>query len=276
MTLVRGIGRTMLSSYFVLSGIRAVRHPEEFVQDAAPLADRLVPTAKRFAPDPIGDFIPEDPTTLVRVNGALQLAGGLALATGKGRRFGAGLLALSLIPTTLARHPFWTRTDPAEKAEDRHQFIKNVSLLGGVIIASRDTEGKPGLTWRANETREAALKRTRGAKKAARKAVKQARGNDVATAAIGSGLALVGEVVEESRKAKKQAAKRAKAAAERAQKEAKHARKRAKKTGAKLQKSAGRAQQRALDAAEDATKTVRKAAGEARSHLGEHIELGVN
>jgi uncharacterized membrane protein YphA (DoxX/SURF4 family) len=276
MTLVRGIGRTMLSSYFVLSGIRAVRHPEEFVQDAAPLTDRIVPTAKRFAPDQVGDFIPEDPATLVRVNGALQVAGGLALATGKGRRFGAGLLALSLIPTTLARHPFWTRTDPAEKADDRNQFIKNVSLLGGVIIASRDTEGKPGLTWRANETREAAMKRTRGAKKAARKAVKQARGNDAATAAIGSGLALVGEVVEESRKAKKQAAKRAKAAAERAQKEAKHARKQAKKTGAKLQKSAGRAQQRALDVAEDATKTVRKAAGEARSHLGEHIELGAN
>lgn len=269
MTLVRAIGRTMLSSYFVLSGVRAVRHPEEFVQDAEPLVDRLVPTAKRFAPDPVGDYIPEDAATLVRVNGALQVAGGLALATGKGRRLGANLLALSLIPTTIARHPFWSRTDPEQKAYDRNQFVKNVSLLGGVVIASRDTEGKPGIAWRANETREAAQKRGRKAKKAAKKAVKNTRRNEVTTAAIGSGLALVGEVADESRKARKQAAKRAKAAADRAQKEAKQARKKAKKTGGQLQK-------RATSAAEDAGKTVRKAAKEARSQLGEHIELGAN
>lgn len=286
MTLVRAIGRTMLSSYFVLSGIRAVRNPEQFVPDAQPLTDRVVPTVKRFAPDQVSGMIPEDAATLVRVNGVVQVVGGVALATGKGRRLGASLLALSMIPTTLARHPFWSRTDPEEKARDRQQFVKSVGLLGGVIIASRDTEGKPGLGWRAHEGRELAAKRTKQAKKAAKKALQQGT-TEAATAAIGGGLALVGEVVEEGRKARKLAAKRTKEAAERARKEAKETSKSARKSARKaakragrsaesLQKSAGAAQKRALHAAEDAAKNVRKAADQARDKVGEHIELGQN
>lgn len=290
MTLVRAIGRTMLSSYFVLSGIRAIRNPGEFVPDAEPLTDRLVPTAKRFAPEQVSGFIPEDTATLVRVNGAVQVAGGIALATGKGRRLGAGLLGASLIPTTLARHPFWSRTDPEEKTRDRQQFVKNIGLLGGVIIASRDTEGRPSLGWRANEGRELAVKRTKKAKKAAKKAFQQNTG-EAATAAIGSGLTLVGDAVEQGRKARKKATKRAKAAAEQAQKDAKKATKSARKNADKrvkkasksasksadsLQKSAAEVQHRARGAAEDAAKNVRKTAHQARSQLGEHIELGNN
>jgi uncharacterized membrane protein YphA (DoxX/SURF4 family) len=284
MTLVRAIGRTMLSSYFVLSGIRALRNPEEFVADAEPLTDRLVPTAKRFAPDQVADYIPEDTTLLIRINGAAQVAGGLALATGKGRRFGAGLLALSLIPSTIARHPFWSRTDADERVHDRQQFIKNIGLLGGVIIASRDTEGKPGLVWRANEGREQAVRRGRKAKKAAKKALDSDHRKAAATAALGSGLAIVGDVVEEvvaeGRKARKQAAKRTKAARKEAGKRAegaqKSARKAAKKNTKKLQKSADKVQRRALHAAGDAGKNVRKLTDDARSQLGEHIHLGQN
>jgi uncharacterized membrane protein YphA (DoxX/SURF4 family) len=308
MTLVRAIGRTMLSSYFVLSGIRAVRNPGQFVADAEPLTDRLVPTAKRFAPDQVAGFIPEDTATLVRVNGVLQVAGGVALSSGKGRRLGAGLLALSMIPTTLARHPFWSRTDPEQKTRDRQQFVKNISLLGGVVIASRDTEGQPGLGWRATEGRELVAKRTKKAKKAAKKAL-QHGGSEAATAAIGGGLALVSDAVEESRKTRKQASRRAKEAAERAQKELKRtqksarknakksakrageslskradkvskraekAGKRAEKAGDAFQKSAHGAQQRALSTAGDVSKNVRKAADSVRSELGEHIQLGQN
>jgi len=272
MTLVRAIGRTMLSSYFVLSGIRAVRNPEEFVADAEPVTGRLVPTAKRFAPDEVAGFIPEDTATLVRINGAVQVVGGLALATGKGRRVGAGLLALSMVPTTLARHPFWKRTDPEQKIRDRQQFVKNIGLLGGVVIASRDTEGKPGLGWRANEGRELAAKRSKKLKKQAKKALQHSL-SDAATAAIGSGLALVGGVVEEGRKARKQAAKRAKEAVAQAQKDAKKAQKQAQKSA---RKTVDKASKRAGSTAKSARKSLEKAADQARSQLGEHIELGQN
>ena len=85
------------------------------VPAAEPVVDKIVPLAKQYAPDQIASRIPEDTATLVRVDGALQIVGGLALATGKGRRLGAYLLAGSLVPNTIAKHPFWSRTDPEEE-----------------------------------------------------------------------------------------------------------------------------------------------------------------
>jgi len=154
MGLLRFAARSMLASYFVINGVKALKDPQQLVPDAEPLANAVVPTIKRFAPAEIAARIPEDAVTLVRVNGALQVFGGLALATGFGRRLGALSLAGSLIPSTIARHPFWSRSDKAEAAVDRAAFVKNVALLGGVLIASADTEGKPSLAWRAEAGRK--------------------------------------------------------------------------------------------------------------------------
>ena len=38
--------------------------------------------------------------------------------------------------------------DPAQRTQQRLHFFKNVSMLGGLIIAAGDTEGKPGVAWR--------------------------------------------------------------------------------------------------------------------------------
>src|SRR5919112_916386 len=127
MTLLRAAYRTMLASYFIASGVKALRDPDSLVPDAEPLADRVVPLLKEYAPQQVAGYVPEDARTLVRVNGATQVAGGLALASGKGRRLGAMLLAGSLVPSTIAKHPFWSRTDEAEREHDRHQFLKNAS-----------------------------------------------------------------------------------------------------------------------------------------------------
>src|SRR5918992_3568991 len=151
MTLLRAAARTMLASYFVASGVKALRDPDSLVPDAEPLTDKMVPFVKEYAPAQVASFIPDDARTLVRLHGATQVVGGLALASGKGRRLGAVLLAYSLIPGTIAKHPFWSRTDPVERAHDQHQVLKNVSLLGGVLLAAADTEGKPSLAWRAQK-----------------------------------------------------------------------------------------------------------------------------
>ena len=119
MTLLRAVARTMLASYFVSSGIKAIRDPEALVPAAEPLVDRVVPLIKEYTPEQVASFVPENTATLVRLNGAAQLVGGIALATGKGRRLGALLLAGSLLPSTIAKHPFWTVQDPEERAQDR-------------------------------------------------------------------------------------------------------------------------------------------------------------
>jgi uncharacterized membrane protein YphA (DoxX/SURF4 family) len=41
----------------------------------------------------------------------------------------------SLIPTTLAGHRFWQETDEARRSQQRIHFLKNVGLLGGLILA---------------------------------------------------------------------------------------------------------------------------------------------
>jgi uncharacterized membrane protein YphA (DoxX/SURF4 family) len=165
MTLLRAIPRTMLASYFVAAGIKAIRDPESLVPAAEPLVDRVVPLVKDYAPEQVSGYVPENTVTLVRINGIAQVTGGLALATGRGRRLGALLLAGSLIPSTIAKHPFWTVQDPEARAQDRSHFLKNVSLLGGVLLAAQDTEGKPSLVWRARKGGETIAKETRKASK---------------------------------------------------------------------------------------------------------------
>jgi len=43
---------------------------------------------------------------------------------------------------------FWSQSDPQRKADERRAFMTDLSLLGVLIIAAVDTEGKPSLGWR--------------------------------------------------------------------------------------------------------------------------------
>ncbi|MYR05345.1 DoxX family membrane protein [Gordonia sp. SID5947] len=142
--LIRRIARPMLATAFVASGIDALRNPAPKAEMSRDLVDKSV----EALPNSVTDNVPTEPEVLVRVNGAIQVGGGILLATGKFPRFAALGLAGSLVPTTLAGHPFWEETDPAARARQRTQFYKNVSLLGGLLIAAVDTEGKPSLAWR--------------------------------------------------------------------------------------------------------------------------------
>ena len=84
----------------------------------------------------------------MRVNGYVQIVGGVLLATGKLRRPACLLLMGSLIPTTYAGHRFWEEDDEAIRTQQRMHFLKNLGLFGGLILAAVDTEGAPSLGWR--------------------------------------------------------------------------------------------------------------------------------
>lgn len=146
MTLIRLVARPMLASMFVVGGVNALRNTEQSAERARPVADRLTDAAKKVAPTlPI----PEDTKNLVRINAGAQILAGLALATGRAPRFASTVLAASMVPTTAAGHRFWEESDPTARANQRTHFVKNASILGGLLIASVDTEGKPGVAWRA-------------------------------------------------------------------------------------------------------------------------------
>jgi hypothetical protein len=78
----------------------------------------------------------------------VQIGGGLLLATGKLPRVASAALALTVVPGSLGGHTFWSETDPQRKTDERRAFLTDVSLIGGLIIAAADTEGKPSLGWR--------------------------------------------------------------------------------------------------------------------------------
>lgn len=156
MTLSRLIARPMLASIFVVGAAAALKNSSAAAANAEPVTSRLVPLLQKA-----GVPLPEDPEALVRLNAGVQIAAGLALATGRLPRLSAAVLAASLVPTTVAGHRYWEADDPAQRAQQQLHFFKNTSLIGGLIIAAGDTEGKPGVAWRARRAAKDARREAR-------------------------------------------------------------------------------------------------------------------
>lgn len=150
MNLLRAAARTMLAAYFVVNGVKAVKDPAPYAADQERFARTVVPLARKVAPDEVATAIPDDTEKLARVTGGLQVAGGVAMITGKGRRLGAGLIALSMVPQVMNFSAKGLTVE--QKAAARSDLLRNVALLGGALIAAGDTEGRPGLTWRAQDS----------------------------------------------------------------------------------------------------------------------------
>ena len=137
MSVTRAIARPLLAAVFVSSGIDTLAKPGPRVAKA----EKLVPKLADSLP------LPDDAEQLVKVNAGVQVVAGLLLAMGPLPRLAAAALALSLVPTTLAGHPFWEEDDPTARAQQRTQFLKNAGLLGGLLLAVFDTEGRPSIAW---------------------------------------------------------------------------------------------------------------------------------
>ncbi|MDD4867560.1 MAG: DoxX family protein, partial [Mycobacterium sp.] len=144
--LIRRIARPLLSSVFVGQGIDSLLNPRSAAEAAA-----LAVGSLQALPVPVARGIPSDPQTFAQINAAIQVGGGLLLATGKMPRVAAAALALTVLPANIGAHMFWTETDSQRKAQKRKEFLTDLSLLGGLMIASADTGGKPSLGWRGRQ-----------------------------------------------------------------------------------------------------------------------------
>jgi len=147
--LIRRIARPLLSAAFVGQGVDSLLNPKSAAEAAAPTVDGL-----RALPDPLGSSIPTNAQTFAQLNAAVQIGGGLLLATGKAPRIASAALAFTVLPANLGAHMFWSESDPQIKAEKRREFLTDLSLLGGLMIASADTAGKPSLGWRGRRAAE--------------------------------------------------------------------------------------------------------------------------
>lgn len=174
MSPVRRIARPLLASVFVTSGLDQLRQPGP----KAPMAEAVAPKVTQLPA--VGEV---DAETLVRVNGGVQLGAGSLLALGRLPRLSALALAASMVPTTWGAHAFWQLEDPAQRQQQQTHFLKNLSILGGLVIAAVDTEGRPGMGWRTRHRAEHARKAARRTRREARLAAKSKQAKAKATPA---------------------------------------------------------------------------------------------
>lgn len=140
MAVLRAFARPMLASIFVVQGYQTWRNPERVAARAEPV---VRPVTSRVS------MLPEETEQNVRINGAVQCVAGSMLAMGWFPRLSAAVLAGTLVPTTLAGHRYWEIEDKQERAQQRIHFLKNLTMLGGLLIAAADTSGSPSLAWRS-------------------------------------------------------------------------------------------------------------------------------
>jgi len=99
--LTHRLARPLLAGMFVVSGLDTFLHPESKVQKADAVTSKLTRM--------LG--LPDDTKLLVRLNGGVQVGAGVLMAMGVLPRPMAASLAASLVPTTIAGHPFWLESD---------------------------------------------------------------------------------------------------------------------------------------------------------------------
>lgn len=83
------------------------------------------------------------PDIAVQASGALMILGGLSLLTGYKPKVGAALIATFLTGVTPSMHTFWKEQDPQRRQIETINFLKNVALLGGAMIAAGRPEPWP-------------------------------------------------------------------------------------------------------------------------------------
>lgn len=115
MSLLRKLGQMCLATIFIGGGSQAFLQPGNRVK-----------TLEKAG------FL--EPETLVIFNGAVMAVGGTMLALDIAPRLTALALLGSLVPTTMVGHAFWKEESEATRKAQYTQFMKNLSMIGGLLL----------------------------------------------------------------------------------------------------------------------------------------------
>lgn len=86
---------------------------------------------------------------LVPLAGLLSFLGGMSILLGYKARIGAWLLVIFLVPTTLMIHRFWEMKDGHIIMLQHLCFLKNLSMLGAVLMVAYFGSGPLSLSKEA-------------------------------------------------------------------------------------------------------------------------------
>ncbi len=115
-------GRILLGSIFVLSGFQKLMG---FAGLVTSIAGKGLPV----------------PEVLAVLTIAIELGAGLLLVVGWKARWAALLIFLFIIPVSLTFHNFWAM-EGAQAAMNKTQFMKNLSIMGGMLMAAAFGPGR--------------------------------------------------------------------------------------------------------------------------------------
>ena len=141
MTPVRLAARPLLASMFVVGGPRQpAQRGQEGRHRRGRSPTRLVPLLQKVVPQ-----LPDDPTTLVRINGAVQLVRGTRpghrpRAADLGRPAGGDAAAHDI----RGRHRFWEEKDPVEGRRPAHPVLQERLDAGRPDAGRRGHRGQAG------------------------------------------------------------------------------------------------------------------------------------
>ena len=93
------------------------------------------------------------PAPQVMLAGAIAflIAGSLSVILGYKARIGAALLLVFLVLATYYFHDFWTLSDPQAVQEQTIQFMKNLGLMGAMLLVIANGTGPMSLDGRRAE-----------------------------------------------------------------------------------------------------------------------------
>ena len=125
MAVITLLARVLLSLIFILSGLHKVA---DFGGTAATLAEHGLPATSLLAVLAI----------------AVEVGGGLSVLLGFQTRLAAVVLVLFLIPTTVVFHTNFI----VPQAQDEVQLLKNLALMGGLLMLAAHGPGTASLDAR--------------------------------------------------------------------------------------------------------------------------------
>lgn len=142
--MLRRLARPLLGTTFIAAGVDALRDGDRRARNAGALG--------------VGD-----PQTVTRAVAATQIGAGALLTLGRFPRLSSLALAATVVPDAVTGHAFWSADGKEDRQQQRSLFIRDLGLLGGLLVSVADTGGRESVPHRAG----------RAAKKAGRKAARQ-------------------------------------------------------------------------------------------------------
>ena|SRR3989338_7087674 len=109
------LGRIILGGYFIVSSWGHFKNLEGMAGYAT---SKGVPS----------------PRAAVFAGGVLLLLGGLGVLFGIAPELSLALLIIFLVPVSYKMHAFWKETDPNKRMMEQIQFMKNMALIGALLM----------------------------------------------------------------------------------------------------------------------------------------------